>query len=626
MQRETTKIVNNLIRIAENAIQIALCGAESPTKESIQGNPSMKKKITSIASLVLIGVFSTSILIAADAAWPAPVADWKAPAAGEHPRLFFRKGDIPELKKRAQSPDGLAIVKRLGLLLDGKDGKTLPEILPTIGTGAEGTYGKAMTLWHPAGYGMLYQLTGDKLYADLGKQAMEHILTDTGDIDGRYGYLKNPNKNYGALRAGPSLGAVAMGYDLCYDGWEEDFRKKVVKAMLTGPFGFPLKDLVEGKRHGPHSNHWGPQIGGGAIALLALKGDPGVDDKIIDPLIETSKGKFITQLTQGFGDGGMFKEGKGAGGIGSDTAFMPAIQAWRVAGGQDFVSPRPNAAAITMIKVHELLLVKGEPWYLIDKPSGYGTGFFGLPGNKAGLNSDRDNLARGGQFAQGFGVIPEKLKPAALWVYNNIVEKDPAQRTFDTISRYPHRAVLALVNWPIGIKEVNPAELIPKVHYDDYLGLYSFRNQWTGTENDIVVNATHRTRDPHPLMVFGKGERLSLGPCPPKAQTTHFQAAEDGSGTLTAGSMKLGVDFSKASGAEALIVTVGLAMTGAKIKQITAGEHAFSILLIGSDAEATVVGDKIVIGKQEISCDGKKIIFGTIAGAAKLPRLGIWEK
>jgi hypothetical protein len=265
--------------------------------------------------------------------WPAPVPGWKAPQAGEHPRLFFRKGDVAGLRRRAQTPEGQVMVKRLRMLLDGKDGKTLPEIVPTPGQGArDAAPGTALTMFHPAGYGMLYHLTDDRQYADLGRQAMELVLTRAGDIGPRYGFVR-PN---GALRAGPSLGAVAMGYDLCYDGWDGAFRERVAKAIEKGP-----------------------------------------------------------------------------GGIASDTALIPAIQAWRVAGGQDFVSPRPNVAAITMLKVHELLLVGGEPWYPIPVPSGYGSGYFG-PVAKGGLPSDRDGLSRGGQFAQGFGAVPDQLKPAAL--------------------------------------------------------------------------------------------------------------------------------------------------------------------------------------------------------------------
>jgi len=573
--------------------------------------------------MMLTGLLTTCVLCSVVWAedvqpWPAAVPGWKAPEAGEHPRLFFRKADLPEIKKRAATPEGLAIIKRLGLLLDGKEGKTLPAILPQPGVGApKAKMGEAMTLWHPCGYGMLYHLTGDKLYADLGKQAMEHILTDTGDIDGRYSYIANSNKNYGALRAGPSIGAVAMGYDLCYDGWDEAFRAKVVAAILAGPSKFPLADLVHGLRHGPHSNHWGCQIGGGALAILAIWKDSGVDNAKIESLMEDSKKLFVRQLTEGFGDGGMFNEGQGAGGIGSDTAFIPAIQAWRVAGGQDFVSPQPNAAAIPMLKVQQMLRVKGEPWYPVNKASGYGTGYMGTKGN-----SDRDGLSRAGQFSQGFGIIPDQIKPAALWVYNHILEPDSAAYTYDTVSPFPHRAVLALVNWPIGVKEVNPATLMPKVHWDNRFGLYTFRNQWTGTEDDIVVDATTRARDGHGLMVWGKGERRVFGAA--SGLATHVQASEDGSGTLTVGTMMLGVDFSKASGADGLIVTVGLPMTGAK--QVEAGRKLFNILLLGgSSAEPVANGDKVVVGQQEITCDGFKIIFKTMAAPQKMPRLGIWS-
>jgi hypothetical protein len=141
---------------------------------------------------------------------------------------------------------------------------------------------------------------------------------------------------------------------------------------------------------------------------------------------------------------------------------------WR----QDFTTPQPHAAAITLIKVHELLTIDGEPWYPIKKPSGYGSGYFG-PHAKNGLPSDRDGLSRAGQFAQGFGALPDEVKPAALWVYNHIVEPDAKSRTYDTISLYPHRAVLSLVNWPIGVEEINPAELMPKVHYDERLRHYA---------------------------------------------------------------------------------------------------------------------------------------------------------
>ena len=72
------------------------------------------------------------------------------------------------------------------------------------------------TFSHAAGYGLLYQLTGDKKYAQFGKQCFEKALAGVRDRDDRYSFRK-PG---GALRAGPTLGWYAVGYDLCCDGWE----------------------------------------------------------------------------------------------------------------------------------------------------------------------------------------------------------------------------------------------------------------------------------------------------------------------------------------------------------------------------------------------------------------------
>ena len=123
-------------------------------------------------------------------------------------------------------------------------------------------------------------------------------------------------------------------------------------------------------------------------------------------------------------------------------------------------------------------------------------------------------------------------------------------------------------------------------------------------------------------MVWGEGRRRTFGDVP-KGETTHFQPAEEGSGALSVGDFHLGVDFSKASGAHALIVTVGLPMNGAT--EIKAGQTAFSVLLIGGKPpEPAAAGDKVVVGRQEVRFDGSKIVFGTVAGPPRLPKLGMW--
>jgi hypothetical protein len=103
-----------------------------------------------------------------------------------------------------------------------------------------------------------------------------------------------------------------MAYDLCYGGWDEAFRDRVRKEIEfydpgkelgpAKPANVRLEDLARGSKHGPLSNHWGPQIGGAAIALWAVRNDPGVDNERIDRLLAVNKQCQLRQLAEGQGD------------------------------------------------------------------------------------------------------------------------------------------------------------------------------------------------------------------------------------------------------------------------------------------------------------------------------------
>ncbi|MGQ9915091.1 MAG: hypothetical protein ACUVQQ_12175 [Thermogutta sp.] len=79
-------------------------------------------------SLVLLSSLAVGCGGAAEERWPAPVEGFVEPLPGEHPRLFLRKADVPELRRRAtQTTEGRAIVARLRELL-GNHGETLPSV------------------------------------------------------------------------------------------------------------------------------------------------------------------------------------------------------------------------------------------------------------------------------------------------------------------------------------------------------------------------------------------------------------------------------------------------------------------------------------------------------------------
>ena len=386
----------------------------------------------------------------AAAPWPAAVPGFIAPAANEHPRLFFRKADLPALQARAKTPEGQAIIARLKVLLGG--GEAMPASFNDQTRAYEkkqdyppGTY----SISHAAGFGFLYQLTGEKKYAQLGRECFEKAWAGVRDCDdeARYSWVA-PG---GMLRAGPSLGWYALGYDLCHDGWDAEFRAKTAAEIQNyaqeergkGAEGkgepISLDRLARDPKHPPGSNHYGAQVGGAALALLAIRGDAGTDSAKTGPWLDAVEKNLIVEMTKGWGDHGWFAEGDGPAAVAADTALIPAFQAMRVAGGKDFITPRTNVPWMTMKWV---MLTQLSP------RSRTGREIFPLQSGTYDHNVwSRTALSGAGQFAQGFGAITAEQRPALLWLYNHQFQSADAAANapFDTVSAYPHRAILSFI-------------------------------------------------------------------------------------------------------------------------------------------------------------------------------------
>ena len=579
------------------------------------------------AAVCLCGAARPARLLAAEGdgggAWPVPVKGFVPPEGGEHPRLFFRRSDLPRLRQRAETPEGKAIVRRLRLLLNGGDGESMPtQYNPNRGkqsrdgSGASANAPAGMyTISHAAGFGLLYQLTGEKKYADLGRQCMQKAFDEYRDRDNRYSF-RYP---YGALRAGPSLGWTAAGYDLCYDGWDDDFRKKVALAIQNYNEGrnMSLAELVRGSRHRPASNHWGMQVGGGALAVLAILNDPGVDAKKIAPLLKESRRAMIRNVTEGFGDHGWFAEGDGTGVMASHITYLPAIQAWRVAGGQDFCTPRPNVRW-TVLKFVLLTIPRGG------KPDFPKRGAY--PHNVW----SRQGMSGTGTFCEGFGIVTDPEKTALLWLYNRASRGQDVEAgaPCETSSEYPHRAVLALVNWPFGMKEGDPMDSVPPAVGDEKFDFYAFRNRWRD-ENDILVSVqtrdtrgNHRANTRGDVEVWALGRKMKWGRL--KADSiTCFKPAADGSGVLTGSDGTcLAVDFSKASGADGMLVMTGPGAPDAKSVSAGGTKFAFLFLTGGEEPAPKSDGRKIVVGEQTVSIQDGNIVLGKMAGPWRSAQTG----
>lgn len=538
--------------------------------------------------------------------------------AGEHPRLLFRRSDLPSLRAKAATPEGRAILQRLRLLLDGADGEQMTTRFSAAATaysGQEeapplGTY----TIGHAAGYGLLYQLTGDRKFAEFGRECFERALNGTRDRDDRYSF-RQPG---GALRAGPTLGWMAVGYDLCYDGWDGATRERFGRAMLdyreemagarAEKSPIDLEHLVRGSMP-PYSNHFGMQVGGVALVLLALTGDPGMDQLRIDALLREAEPSLVRNLAEGFGDGGFFAEGDGTGSMASQIVFLPALQAWRNVMGRDFfASPRPNARMLTLKWIYQTVFREGRP------------DFWPVRGGYPHNVWSRAGQSGAGYFALGFGAVRAEERRALQWCYEQFLgAADMAAGTpCDTASVYPQFAVASFVNWPVGHVGENPAGVLPHAYRDSVAGFYCWRNRWQDGDDTVITVLTNETRGymgakaDTALALNSRGRRLTWGTVAAEGAPRHWAMSPRGetSALTLADGTAFGVDFSGAGGIDVMLVTTGRA-EGQTVK---VGDSALTFFFPTADhpPRVRVEGGAAVIGRQRVARQADRLVFAVV--------------
>lgn len=582
------------------------------------------------SSFLTAFAFATAVhASAAETAWPAAISGHVAPRPGEHPRLFFRVADVPKLRKRAQTPEGRVIIERCKQLLDGA----------TVARTEKGKF----TLWDGAAFGFLYQVTGDETYAELARQSVEHAWKQgVVDRDDRYS-LNPPNE---PMRFGPSLSAVAIAYDLCYGAWPSAFREGQATRMQSHSAkckkrgGQISLERMATAADNPNivSNHFALQVGAAGLTLLAIDGDPGTDPAKTRAWLQGVDRQARKIMTEDFGETGYFSEGPGPGVIANTWTFTPWLLAERVCGGRDWLSPRPHGLAAEWMSlkfVFQAMVFDGKPMYPNPTPNGgYGTEWIQQNGGHHAT-----------AFCQGFGAIQASRVPAMKWVYENTVRPleasqypslvEPGKPTFD-IFVYPHRALFAFVNWPFDQPAENPERSIPKAIGDRHQGHFLFRNRWQDAD-DILVSVLFGHRDaekPPRVMVWGLGMRMTFCNMPgalagnPKlgriSEVKAWRPAADGSGIVAVGTNAVAVDFSKSSGADAVVVVTGDgadgALTGggtkARAATVVMGGRTFALLTLGSGThpEPRVEGERIVLGGQSIGFDGTAITFAKMSG------------
>jgi hypothetical protein len=280
----------------------------------------------------------------------------------------------------------------------------------------------------------------------------------------------------------------------------------------------------------------------------------------------------------------------------------------------DFYAPRPNAQW-TSLRWLLGTVVKEDGKVLFHKRDGY-------PHNVW----DRDGISGGNYFGIGFGLATPVQKAAWLWFYSrHFRERDlKAGTPYDTPSYYPHHSILSFVNWPLGMKAVNPAECIPRASVDRTFSYCMFRNRWQD-ENDIVITFLGKrprrhtkAREIGPIWITAFGRDSTWGRM--TGDIKHFSVTQDGCSVVATGDGScLAVDFSGASGAEGMLVMTGPGAPGNAT--VSAGGKTFSLKFLtrGGAPTPKAQGDKVVVGGQTVSVEDGIIVLGKTAGPWRGP-------
>jgi formylglycine-generating enzyme required for sulfatase activity len=550
--------------------------------------------------------------------WFVPVDGHAPVAAGEHPRLLFRRSDLPALRARAATPEGQAILRRLRYLLNGAEGEgpaphasRASEAYPKekVQTLPVGT----LTIGHPAGYGLLYQLTGEARYAEWGRESFEQLLAGVRDRDPRYSF-RRPG---GALRAGPSLGWMAVGYDLCYDGWDAATRERFGRAMAEyheipdtakPKDAVTLASLARGTMP-PYSNHFSMQVGGATLALLALRGEAWTDAASIDHLLEYAAHGVVRNLDEGFGDGGFYAEGDGTGSMASQIVFLSALQAWRNVEGRDyFASPRPNARMLTLKWAYQTVFREGVP-DLWPVRGGYSRNVWA-----------RHGMSGASYFALGMGSLPPAERGAMAWIYDRFLAAADARAgmPFDTANTYPQYVVHSFVSWPLGEATIDPHLVLPHAYRDSMAGFFCWRDRWQDENDTVITVLTNPVRGymgaeaDRALAVHSRGRRLHWGTVTEGPVRDWSTSARAETSTLTlADGTAFAVDFTGASGAEIMLVTTG----AAEGTPVTIGGTTLTFWFPTAERPPVprVEGDAVQVGRQRVTWRDGRLSLGITA-------------
>ena len=366
------------------------------------------------------------------------------PKPGEHPRLIFRKHELPEMRRRLTTPIGKAIESML-------------LVRSPLRLASQVTDRRAS--WMAANWAALYQLTGEKENAAEARVVvMEEAINKSMPLD--------RSDSHHAMR----LLGIALAYDMGYDAWDDEFRRYLGEFIMI-----TARDLALGQYEGmpmmpgtvdptPWRHRNAIRMACVGVAALAVLDDPDADGQPMSraaALADLAERHVAAYLREGITGAGRALEGSMYKNIALANGILQFLHAERAVLGRDLSGLNPFLLAGQVVGAKEV------------GPERY----------RFGLSSI--SVQASGRWPMGLGSLPDHFLPAMKWCFDRSCGPEGLQH-FDCT--YPYQAAYAVKNYPFTTAAKAPGgeNGLPLMILDSVHGNCVFRNRWQD-ENDIVT-------------------------------------------------------------------------------------------------------------------------------------------
>jgi hypothetical protein len=369
--------------------------------------------------------------------WPKPIANHQPVKPRDHPRLIFRRDEVPTLREKAKTPAGQAILARLN--------QQLKEKVYYEGYVPNGGY-------HAAGHCFLSLLNDDKQAAET---AWVHIEKS----------MEEPGRRI--FEQGPIVAGVAIAYDLCYNSWSKE-RLRTVTRWLAGKILWLTNGdtPTRGWNSNPWSNWSARARSAAGLASLAILDEPDefffrrIDVRRFSKIAERNIQRYLMTAV---GDRAFGTEGDHYTTEPWVLSLLAYLQAYRNVVGKDLVEGS-SAEWFLPHYLTRILERDGE----LDVPT-YG----------------RSRRFGGGSiFTLGMGTVSERFLPGVMWLFRRHLGME-GDKTFGI--SFPYEAAFALKNYREDVTPQNPGKILDRVLADKQKGFYVFRDRWQDS-NDFVAS------------------------------------------------------------------------------------------------------------------------------------------